>query len=85
MCDMKLKNPFVTTGYAGREYFCDRVHETAEIVSRLDNGENLTLLSPRRYGKTGLISRVLEAFRDRGDVATVYVDVFSTRDLADLG
>ena len=24
-----MRNPFVTNGYAGPEYFCDRVQETA--------------------------------------------------------
>ena len=81
---MKICNPFVTTGYAGREYFCDRVRETEEIISRLDNGNNLTLLSPRRYGKTGLVCNVLEVLKRRGDVATVYVDILSTRNLAEF-
>ena len=28
MGDMKLKNPFLTRGYAGADYFCDLVYET---------------------------------------------------------
>ena len=34
-------NPFVTTGYAGAEYFCDRVEETKAIKDLLLNGNNV--------------------------------------------
>ena len=34
----KIDNPFVTTGYAGAEYFCDREKETADIIRYLTNG-----------------------------------------------
>jgi hypothetical protein len=27
-----MDNPFVTKGYAGAEYFCDRVSETQQFV-----------------------------------------------------
>ena len=30
-----LKNPFVTKGYAGPEYFCDRIQETEDLVKML--------------------------------------------------
>ena len=29
---VKIDNPFVTAGYAGAEYFCDREKETADII-----------------------------------------------------
>lgn len=48
-------NPFITRGYAGAEYFCDREKETHDIVNLLTNGNNLALISPRRLGKTDLI------------------------------
>ena len=54
---MKLANPFLTAGYAGPEYFCDRKREAEELIRHLDNDRNTTLISPRRYGKTGLIRR----------------------------
>lgn len=46
-----MKNPFVTNGYAGAEYFCDRVQETSAIRSLLLNENNIALISPRRLGK----------------------------------
>jgi len=50
-----MNNPFLIVGYQGPEYFCDREKETEVILSALHNGRNITLVSPRRMGKTGLI------------------------------
>jgi len=58
---MKLNNPFVRAGYEGPEYFCDRVAETEALIRAIASGSNVTLFSPRRYGKTGLISHVFHA------------------------
>ena len=48
----KLENPFVYQGYEGPEYFFDRTEETENILSSLRNGRNITLISPRKIGKT---------------------------------
>ena len=80
MVAMKLENPFLTRGYAGPEYFCDREAETELLVSAIKNGRDVTLVAPRRYGKTGLIHN---AFRILGkDHAAVYLDIFAIDDLA---
>lgn len=50
-----IDNPFVTNGYAGPDYFCDRIDETAILTKLLSNGNNVALMSPRRVGKTDLI------------------------------
>lgn len=81
---MKLSNPFLTAGYEGPEYFCDRVQETEKLIGHLDNDCNTTLLSPRRYGKTGLIRQVLYLLSKRQGVKTVYVDLYPTQNLADF-
>lgn len=81
---MKIANPFLTAGYAGPEYFCDRKAETEKLISNLDNDLNTTLLAPRRYGKTGLIRQVLHFLDKRRGVKTVYVDLYPTRNLADF-
>ena len=47
------KNPFVISGYAGDRYFCDRERETEMLKEYVANGINVTLISPRRIGKTG--------------------------------
>ena len=46
-----MENPFVTKGYAGAEYFCDRVAETRNLLELTTNGNNIALISPRRVGK----------------------------------
>ena len=81
---MKLANPFLTAGYAGPDYFCDRKQETEELIRHLDNDRNTTLISPRRYGKTGLIHQVLHLLSKRRGVKTVYVDLYPTRSLSDF-
>ena len=47
---MAMNNPFVTNGYAGAEYFCDRVQETVTLRELLLNENNVALISPRRVG-----------------------------------
>ena len=55
LSNRKLANPFIYQGYESPEYFCDREAETATLLSHLKNGRNVTLISPHRIGKTGLI------------------------------
>ena len=50
-----MKNPFLTYGYSGPEYFCDRREETKRLTTLLENGNHVALMSPRRMGKTGLL------------------------------
>ena len=80
MISMKLKNPFLTTGYAGEEYFCDRRRETARMIAAFENDRNITLIAPRRYGKTGLIKNALAKMPS--EFAGIYLDIFSIEDLA---
>ena len=49
-----VNNPFLIYAYAGPKYFCDRIEETEHLISALRNGRNVTLMSARRMGKTGL-------------------------------
>lgn len=77
-------NPFITTGYAGAKYFCDRVKETREVVELLTNGNNIALISPRRYGKTDLIRHCFAQKEVRDNYLTFIIDVYSTRSLAEM-
>lgn len=77
---MKLKNPFLTAGYAGEDTFCDRRDETARMLAAFENDRNLTLIAPRRYGKTGLLRHVLS--RLPSDFTGIYLDIFPMEDLA---
>ena len=82
---VKINNPFVIVGYKGERYFCDRRNETAKIVEALHNERNVTLVAPRRMGKTGLIHHVFEQVkRAENDVKCFYIDIYPTMSLAEL-
>jgi hypothetical protein len=81
----ELENPFVYKGYDGPAYFCDREKETENLISALKNGRNITLLSPRKIGKTGLIKHVFNRISStEKDAVCIYVDIFSTQNLHDF-
>ena len=77
-------NPFITTGYKGSEYFCDRIQETDNIVSLLTNGNNIALISPRRLGKTDLLKHCFEQERLKDSYHTFIIDIYSTKSLTEM-
>ena len=79
-----MQNPFVTKGYAGAEYFCDRVKETQDLVKLLTNDNNMALISPRRLGKTDLIHHCFAQPEIRGRYYTFIIDIYATNSLADF-
>ena len=81
---MVMKNPFVTNGYAGPEYFCDRVEETQHITEMLTNENNMALISPRRIGKTELIHHCFAQPVIQKDYYTFIIDIYSTNSVSDL-
>ena len=82
---MKPNNPFLVTGYHSPEYFCDRRQETETMIRALYNGRNVTLIAPRRMGKTGLVKNVFYKLREQEpDIVTFYMDIYSTQSLGDF-
>ena len=81
---MVMKNPFVTNGYAGPEYFCDRMEETQHITEMLTNENNMALISPRRIGKTALIHHCFAQPVIQKDYYTFIIDIYSTNSVSDL-
>lgn len=82
---MKPNNPFLITGYYSPEFFCDRIQETEAMINALHNGRNITLIAPRRMGKTGLIKNVFYKLHElQPDIVTLYMDVYSTQNLGDF-
>lgn len=78
------KNPFVTSGYEGPDYFCDRVEETEKLTRLLTNGNNVVLMSPRRMGKTGLLYHTFQQEAIKKEYHTFIIDIYSTKNLNDL-
>ena len=79
-----MKNPFVTNGYAGAEYFCDRVKEPATLRDLLVNENNVALISPRRLGKTDLIWHLFDNKSIRRSYYCFVVDIYATKNLSDF-
>ena len=81
----QVLNPFICQGYEGPDFFCDRKAETQTLMSTLYNGRNITLISPRRLGKTGLIWNTFHQIRSENkDAVCIYVDIFPTKSQSDL-
>jgi uncharacterized protein len=82
----KITNPFVTGGYMGPDYFCNRENETDILLKAISSKRNVTLISLRRMGKTGLLKHVkhlLEQIpkgsqREKKPAAVIYVDLMPT-------
>jgi hypothetical protein len=79
-----MDNPFVTKGYAGAEYFCDRVQETKQLVELTTNGNNMALISPRRVGKTDLILHCFQQPEIRDKYYTFHIDIYATTSLREF-
>lgn len=79
-----MRNPFVTNGYAGAEYFCDRVNETSDLRNLLRNENNIALISPRRIGKTELINHIFDCDEFRNDYHCFLIDIYASKSLNDL-
>ncbi len=79
-----MNNPFLTVGYAGADYFCDRVEETEKLTNLLINGNNVALISPRRMGKTGLIYHCFQQKKVSCKFNTFVVDIYATKNLSEF-
>lgn len=78
------KNPFITSGYAGPEYFCDREKETHDLIRLLTNGNDVVMKSPRRIGKTGLLYHCFAQKEITDNYNTFIIDIYATKNLQDF-
>jgi hypothetical protein len=78
-------NPFHYGTPVEGDQFTGRRHELDALLTRMRNGVNVVLLSPRRYGKTSLL-RVAEArlARSRPAAAVIEVNVLRATSLSGL-
>lgn len=79
---MATINPFLLKGYAGEQYFCDRVEESQKIINSIHNQQDLTLYAYRRLGKSALIRHV--ATQMEADYHFVYADIWGTSSLSEF-
>lgn len=81
---IKLANPFIVSGYVSEEYFCDREEETAVLKKHIINGRHVSLISPRRLGKTGLIEHFFSQPCIQEEYYTFLIDIYATSSLAEF-
>lgn len=74
---MTNRNPFRYGGIARGLFFANREDELASLKSAISSGQNVVVVSPRRYGKTSLIDRAISQLRPQG-VLVAYLDLFRT-------
>lgn len=78
------QNPFIISGYVSPEFFCDREEETVRMLNAIENGRHITLFSPRRMGKTGLIRHLFYQAAKRKEFTPVYLDIMATTSLQEF-
>lgn len=80
-----MENPFIIKSYESKELFCDREEELQLMLRNCINSTDMTLISQRRMGKTGLIFRLFEELKDtRPEIHTIYFDIFASRNIDDF-
>src|SRR5437660_5600366 len=76
-------NPFRFSGPLPPEEMIDRDGEADDLLALTAGGHSFRLVGPRRYGKTTLLRRVLEAANREG-TATVLVDLQDVLSIAEI-
>lgn len=78
-----MANPFKYGKIVTEDDFADREKEVDQLVKDLTGGQNILLYSPRRYGKTSLIIRVLEMLQHKGVISS-FIDLYGCISISDL-
>ena len=80
-----MENPFIIKAYESNDLFCDREEELQLMMRNCINHTDMTLISQRRMGKTGLILRLFDELKDvHPDIHTIYMDIFASRTIDDF-
>jgi hypothetical protein len=80
---MAAPNPFRFSGPLAPEEMIDRDPEADSLLGLAEGRHSFRLVGPRRYGKTTLLRRVLDAYESRG-TATVLVDLQDVLSVAEI-
>ncbi len=67
-------NPFKYGGYVTGDYFCNRKREIKQLQQAFADGQNITVISPRRWGKSSLVKQSLDSHPDK--IVKVFLDCF---------
>lgn len=78
---MSMDTPFVFGKIAKNENFTDREKETAQLVTNFGSLINTIIISPRRWGKSSLVSKAAEiALKQKSSLRICKIDLFNVRD-----
>lgn len=75
-----MDKPFVYGKLAGMDYFTNRSAEIKSLAGNFLSGVNTILISPRRWGKSSLVSHTaLSVQRKHKDIRFCFIDMFNVR------
>ncbi len=75
-----METPFVFGKIASEEDFTDREIETQHLLNNFNGLVNTILISPRRWGKSSLVSKAARLFTEQSsDNVVINLDLFSCR------
>ncbi len=73
--------PFVYGRVATNKEFTGRANDIARLKANLTSKVNTTIISPRRWGKSSLVHKVLDEINaESNNFITCHIDVFNCRD-----
>lgn len=71
-------SPFIYGSIVSTHSFTNREIETEKLKGNLLNGINTTIISPRRWGKSSLVEKVISDINKKNkDVKTTIIDLFA--------
>lgn len=78
-----MDRPFVFGTAVESANFIGREQETERLKMNFRHGVNTILMSPRRWGKTSIVKRVMKEVQSQ-ELIVIYMDIFSCRDEYDF-
>ncbi len=75
---MATENPFVFGKAAEGTFFTDRREDVKRLKANLTHGINTILISPRRWGKTSLVKKVISDIKSF-EIKPVFIDIFQCK------
>lgn len=78
-----MDRPFVFGTAVESANFIGRKQEIERLKMNFTHGVNTILMSPRRWGKTSIVKRVINEVQSR-ELIVVYMDIFACRDEYDF-
>lgn len=78
-----MSNPFVYGKEVSGKHFCNRNIEIKELLTDIHNSQNVMLYSPRRFGKTSLVKKVIR-MAEREGINSIFIDLYSVLEERDF-